>query len=287
MSPDDSTLRPTNFEGWIESRSSAPQHTLPSSGASPAKITLSVVVPAYNEQWRLPPALIDMIDYLDERQEGYEIIVVDDGSTDKTSEVVRKFQKIRPQVQLITLPKNCGKGYAVRQGVFKSRGEFVLFADADGSTPFAELERLRAALSGQVEIAIGSRALASTKTRVVTHWYRKYPGRLFSFCVNRLVLPQIADTQCGFKIFTARAAKFLFTHQRADGWSFDVEVLYIARRAGIQLAEVPINWVNIPGSKVNLMLDSIRMLWDICVFRLRHRSLEPIEYRSFSANSPK
>ncbi|MBX7143320.1 MAG: glycosyltransferase family 2 protein [Oligoflexia bacterium] len=250
-------------------------------------VDLSVVVPAFNEEWRLPPTLIDMVDYLDTRGISYEIIVVDDGSNDMTIDVVKKFERIRPQISLIRVPRNYGKGHAVRLGMLTAHGKAVLFADADGSTPFREVERLEAELSKGAEVVIGSRALASTDTKVITRWYRKFLGRAFNFCVNMLVLPSVADTQCGFKLFTGPAARFLFERQQSDGFSFDVEVLYIARKARMKIVEVPINWKNVPGSKVNLILDALRMFRDIMVFKVRHHKISESDYTATrAAGSP-
>lgn len=257
-----------DVEQWIEKQ---PEQKL--------EVEISVVVPAYNEQWRLPTTLIDMIDYFDARQCSYEIIVVDDGSVDQTSDIVKKFEKIRSQVTFIRVPRNYGKGHAVRMGVLNAHGRKVLFADADGSTPISEIERLENALAQGADVAIGSRALASQDTVVTTNVLRKYFGRLFNFLVNVLVLPQIADTQCGFKMFTSKAARFLFERQKSDGFSFDVEILYMARRAGLKINEIPINWVNVPGSKVNLFLDPLRMLADIMLFRVRHADIGPNSYQ--------
>ncbi len=245
-----------------------------------AAVDLSVVIPAFNEQWRLPTTLIDVIDYCDLYAGVYEIVVVDDGSTDGTVQAVRKFEKIRPQVRLISYPRNHGKGYAVRTGVLNAKGAKILFADADGSTPIAELARLDNALRAGADVVIGSRAMVTRETRVITRWYRKYLGRIFNFFVNVLVLPGIADTQCGFKIFTRNAAEFLFRLQSCDGYSFDVEVLFIARRAGLKIQEVPVNWENAPGSKVNLVLDSLKMFRDILFFRWKHRTITPHSFRS-------
>lgn len=241
-------------------------------------IDISIVVPAYNEERRLPPTLIDMIDFFDRTALAYEIIVVDDGSTDATSDVVQKFERVREQVTLIQLPKNYGKGHAIRLGVLNSRGSMVLFADADGATPIAEFSRLQAALQAGADVAIGSRALASTDTKVTTSVHRKLLGRIFNRCVNTILVPSIADTQCGFKLFTRTAALFLFRRQTSDRFSFDVEILYIAEKAGLSIKEVPINWNNIPGSKVNLVIDSMRMLRDVFKFRMRHRNVAREHY---------
>ncbi len=238
------------------------------------QVDLSVVVPAFNEERRLPPTLIDIIDFFDRKSISYEVIVIDDGSTDSTAEVVRKFERVRNQVRLIQLPKNYGKGHAVRLGVLNSRGNRILFADADGATPIQEFDRLEAAVSGGADIAIGSRALASADTKVATSIHRRFLGRVFNTCVNLILLPTIADTQCGFKMFTRKTAMFLFRKQRADRFSFDVELLYMAHKANLNIKEVPINWTNVPGSKVNLVRDSLAMFRDVFRFRVVHRGID-------------
>jgi len=245
------------------------------------QVELSVVVPAFNEERRLPPTLIDIIDFFDRKGISYEVLVIDDGSKDSTAEVVRKFERVRHQVRLIQLPKNYGKGHAVRLGVLNSRGARVLFADADGATPIQEFERLEAAVAGGADIAIGSRALASADTKVATSIHRRLLGRVFNKCVNLILLPTIADTQCGFKMFTRKAAMFLFRRQRADRFSFDVELLYMAHKADLNIKEVPINWTNVPGSKVNLVHDSLTMFRDVFRFRVIHRGVDRESFNRF------
>jgi dolichyl-phosphate beta-glucosyltransferase len=261
--------------------SSAVHDWLTNQEATTKPIDVSVVVPAFNEERRLPPTLIDMIDFFDQQPFSYEIIVVDDGSSDLTSEVVRKFERVREQVKLIQLPKNHGKGHAVRVGVVNSRGAVVLFADADGATPIEEFHRLYKAITSGADIAIGSRALGSTDTKVSTSVHRKLLGRIFNRCVNTVLLPSITDTQCGFKMFSRPVALFLFKRQRADRFSFDVEILYIAMKAGLSIQEVAINWTNIPGSKVNLLVDSLTMLRDVFQFRMRHRNVSRDQFTEF------
>lgn len=240
---------------------------------SSQSVELSVVIPAYNEEFRLPPTLIDILDFLARRGTGFEVIVVDDGSSDGTSEVTRKFQKLSAHVRLISLKKNSGKGAAVRAGMLEAVGSRILFADADGSTPIKELDRLEDAISRGSDVAIGSRAMSSQDTVVRTRWYRRCIGRVFNFLVTYIARLHFADTQCGFKLFTKDAAKFLFLNQKADGYSFDVEVLLIAKRAKMKVAEIPVNWTNVPGSKVNLVVDSFRMLIDVIKFRITHRGI--------------
>jgi dolichyl-phosphate beta-glucosyltransferase len=246
------------------------------------QVDVSIVIPAYNEERRLPPTLLDMVDYFDRQPFSYEIIVVDDGSRDGTGEVVRKFERVRQQVKLIQLPKNQGKGHAVRLGVLNTHGKTILFADADGATPIEEFARLYAVIQSGGEVAIGSRALASLDTKVSTSVHRRLLGRLFNRWVNTVLLPSITDTQCGFKMFSRDAALFLFRRQNSDRFSFDVEILYIARKAALRIQEVAINWNNIPGSKVNLVVDSLRMLRDVLRFRVLHRNVTPEQYLEFT-----
>jgi len=253
--------------------------------ASTDTVDLSVIVPAYNEERRLPPTLIHMIDFFDARGISYEIIVVDDGSKDGTGEMVRKFERVRHQVRSIQLPRNYGKGHAVRLGVLNSRGKRILFADADGATPIEEFARLDEALNKGASVAIGSRALASNNTKVSTSVHRRLLGRIFNRCVNTILLPAITDTQCGFKLFTRPVALFLFRNQRSDRFSFDVELLYIAKKAGISVKEVAINWNNIPGSKVNLAIDSLKMFRDVFQFRVLHRHISPEQFLKFQQDS--
>lgn len=254
---------------------------------SSGPVALTIVIPAYNEAERILPTLESVSQYLSARsarvsQAQFEIVVVDDGSSDNTAAVVLEAAQKHRQVRLISLPRNRGKGYAVRLGVLNARGARILFNDADGATPIAELERLDAALDQGADIAIGSRALPSTDVRVSTNAGRKIIGRVFNGIANALLVPGIADTQCGFKLFRAEAAMPLFERQTAERFSFDVEILFLAKRAGFTIQEVPINWTNVPGSKVNLVADSMKMFFDLCRFRLyAARGLyPPIERRS-------
>lgn len=230
---------------------------------------ISIVVPAYNEEKRLGTTLASICGYFDKRAESYEVLVVDDGSTDSTAKFVKEMEGKFKELRLLTYPRNRGKGYAVKFGMTNAKGDLLLFDDADGASPIEEIERLRQAISEGADIAIGSRAVFSKETGVKAVWYRKLLGRAFSVLVRILVLPEIADTQCGFKLFTRKAGDYLFSRQQAEGFSFDVELLFLARQAGFQIAEVPINWTNIPGSKVNLVKDSFFMAVDLLRFRIR------------------
>ena len=228
----------------------------------------TIVIPAYNEASRLPATVADILVWMRSRGKSFEVIVVDDGSSDKTAEVVNELAKSEQEVRLISLPANRGKGYAVRIGVINAKGRLVLFDDADGSTPIGEFARLEDAIGRGADVAIGSRATQSSETKVEALWYRKAIGRCFNFIVNTLLVPGVQDTQCGFKLFRSEAAKWIFSRQRAERFSFDVEVLFLARKGKFKVSEVAVNWHNVPGSKVNLATDSIAMLVDILRFRM-------------------
>lgn len=234
---------------------------------------LSVIIPAFNEEARLTPTVREIVAYLRAERGGVgrraEVIVVDDGSTDRTSDVTHRLGEEWPEVRLIRLAANRGKGYAVRSGVVNARGSLVLFADADGSTPIAEIVRLEAAIAAGADVAIGSRALRGDGVRVAAKVYRRLMGRLFHQLVRVLTVRGIADTQCGFKLFRAPVAHDLFSRMRMNGFSFDVELLLMAQRQGYRVREVPVNWIHRPGSRVNLVLDSLRMARDLFVIRAR------------------
>ena len=228
---------------------------------------LSIVVPAYNEEARLEPTLRDMVSYLRKTGRRAEILVVDDGSRDGTSALVTRLGVEMSEIRLIRLPANRGKGYAVRTGVVNAAGRLVLFADADGATPISEIERLEAAIAAGADIAIGSRAVKSAGVEVRARTYRRIIGRGFHFLVTTLTVAGIADTQCGFKLFRGEIAQDLFARMRMNGFSFDVEVLKMAQRGRYGVAEVPVNWEHQPGSRVNLVKDSLRMARDLFIIR--------------------
>jgi len=229
----------------------------------------SVVIPAYNEARRLPPYLDEVVSYLVTRGEAWEVVVVDDGSTDATADVVRAMTARYPQVRLLRQEPNAGKGAAVRAGMLAALGNWRLFADADGATPIAECKRLEAALAAGADVAIGSRALAAPGVVVRARRHRVVAGRLFNGLAERLGLAGITDSQCGFKAFTAAAAADLFPRLATTGFGFDVELLLRARARDWRVVEVAVNWEDQPASKVGVLRDGPRMLWQILAARRR------------------
>ena len=229
----------------------------------------SVVLPAFNEAARLPRYLEEVVSYLGTRGEPWEVVVVDDGSTDGTADVVRAMAARCPQVQLLRQPSNAGKGAAVRAGMLAARGAMRLFADADGATPITELKRLEAALAAGADVAIGSRAMTAAGIVVRARRHRVLAGRIFNTLAEWLGLIDIRDSQCGFKAFTAAAAADLFSRLRTTGFGFDVELLLRARARGWRIAEVAVNWEDQPASKVGVVTDGPRMIWQIIAARLR------------------
>lgn len=255
------------MHAWSRRRefSPAPQ----SARGEVGEVVWSLVIPAYNEERRLPSYLGECIAFFEARGEPYEIIVVDDGSHDRTCERVRELRTAPDQLRLIALRRNRGKGYAVRVGMLNARGAFRLFADADGATPIAELERLVAAFHTGADIAIGSRAVPDPTVIVQARRYRVWAGRVFNRLVARFGVRGIADTQCGFKCFRGTVAEDLFKSLMSDGFAFDVELLLLARRRGYRLAEVAVNWTDQPGSKVRVLTHGPAMLWQVVKARVR------------------
>jgi dolichyl-phosphate beta-glucosyltransferase len=232
-------------------------------------IRWSVVVPAYNEAERLPRYLREMVAYFDGRRETYEILVVDDGSSDGTPYRVREMSGACASIRTLRFPANHGKGYAVRAGMTAVRGGLRLMADADGATPIGEVKRLEAAIEGGADLAVGSRARPDGAVVRHTRMHRRLVGNVFNVIVRGLGVWDVVDTQCGFKLLRGPVADDLFPVLRTDGYGFDVELLLLAQRRGYRIVEVPINWAEQPGSKVGVLRHGPAMLREILVARWR------------------
>jgi len=217
--------------------------------------SISIIVPAYNEERRLPSTLDTLVAYLEARDfEFAEIVVVDDGSTDGTAALVERRSAELPMLRLLRNPGNRGKGYSVRHGMLEARGEWILFTDADLSAPIEELEKLVAAVRAQrAQVAIGSRALDRSLVERRQPGLREAAGRFFNIVMRLTTGLPFRDTQCGFKLFEAQAAREIFRRQQLNGFGFDVEALFIARRLGFRTAEVPVRWSDVEGTKVSAL----------------------------------
>ena len=233
--------------------------------------SLSIVIPAYNEESRLPKTFDRILQWLDEQGFKFrEVIVVDDGSSDATSGVVEEYSKPPSPIRLLRNPGNKGKGYAVRHGVLDAEGEWILYTDADLSTPIEELQKLEAAAAQQnAVIAIGSRAVDRSLVAVHQSPFREYSGRFFNVVMRALTGLPFHDTQCGFKLYRADAAKDVFSRQEQDGFSFDVEDLVIAKKLGLRAVEVPVRWANVEGTKVTLA-QGLKSFTDLLQIRRDH-----------------
>jgi len=221
--------------------------------------TYSIVIPAYNESARLGGTLEKVLGYLAEQRWDAEVIVVNDGSRDRTADIVRKFAESNPALRLVENPGNRGKGYSVRNGMLNARGRILLFSDADLSSPIEEAPKLFSALAEGFDVAIGSRWLSPDLQVQRQSLHRQLFGRIFNLLLRLTLGLQFQDTQCGFKAFTRRAADAIFPMQRIERWGFDPEILFLARKRGFRVKEVPVVWGHSGGSRINPVLDGARM----------------------------
>lgn len=233
------------------------------------EITYSIVIPAYDEGARLGATLEKVLAYVREQRwiAEVEVIVVNDGSRDDTAEVVREFAAKHPVVRLVENPGNRGKGYAVRNGMLNARGEVIVFSDADLSSPIEEMPKLLAALASAADIAIGSRWLRAELQTRRQSLHRQLFGRVFNLLLRITLGLQFKDTQCGFKAFTRRAAHAILPLQRIDRWGFDPEILFLARKFGFRVEEVPVLWGHSGDTRIHPVVDGARMFWEMLRIR--------------------
>lgn len=224
--------------------------------------SISIVIPSYNESKKIASTLTKIVSYMNSKKLCYEIIVVDDGSTDNSNEIVKELSEKNNKIKPIRNQKNKGKGYSVRKGVLNSKYDLILFTDADLSTPITELDNLMVFLDNY-DMIIGSRNLKGSKIKIKQPFYRRIPGKIFPLLVNLIMFQDIRDTQCGFKLFKRKAAIEIFNRQKLNGFSFDVEVLYLAKELKLKIKEAPIVWMNDINSKINPIRDPYKMFKEL------------------------
>jgi len=230
-------------------------------------LTYSFIIPAYNESSRIRPTLDEILRYTAEQNWDAETLVVDDGSRDDTPDVVREYARVHSQIRLLQNPGNRGKGFSVRNGMLHARGDLCLFTDADLSSPISEAQKLFDAIRAGADVAIGSRWLRAELQTGRQPLYRQAFGRIFNLVLRLFLGLQFKDTQCGFKTFRREAAHRIFPLQKIERWGFDPEILYIARRMGFKVAEVPVLWAHSEGTRLHPFRDGIRMFVDVLHIR--------------------
>ncbi len=229
---------------------------------------LSLIFPAYNEEFRISKSLETAFEYLSTQSYTFEVIVVDDGSKDKTVEVVSRLSY---DIKIIKQPRNLGKGAAVRRGMLEASGTYRVFTDSDLSTPIYELEKLLNILQNSTDVCIGSRGIDNSLIKEHQPFYREFMGRFFNQIVQFYLLKGIKDTQCGFKGFKEKAAIDIFSKATLDGFSFDVEILFLARKLGYKIEEVAVEWFNDDRTTVDPIKDSIRMFFELIKIKRLHK----------------
>ncbi len=229
--------------------------------------TYSIVIPAYNESTRLGGTLEKVLAYVHERGWNAEVIVVNDGSRDNTAEIAGKFAVKDPTLRVVENPGNRGKGYSVRNGMLHARGRIVLFSDADLSSPIEEASKLIAALEAGADIAIGSRWLRAETQTQRQPLHRQIFGRIFNLLLRLSLGLHFADTQCGFKAFTQGAVQAIFPLQKIERWGFDPEILFLARKFGFKVEEIPVAWGHSGGTRIHPLIDGSRMFMEMLHIR--------------------
>jgi glycosyltransferase involved in cell wall biosynthesis len=228
---------------------------------------LSIVIPAYNESARIEQTLERVMSCVEKQGWDAEVLVVDDGSTDRTPQVIHRWMERYPRLHLIQNEGNRGKGYSVRNGLLQAVGEVVMFTDADLSAPMEEAERLLAAIADGADVAIGSRWMDKTRQTIHQPLYRRFFGRCFNWVTRMVMGLPFKDTQCGFKAFKREAAQVIFRLQRIERWGFDPEILFIARKLGYDIREVPVTWGHDERSRMSYLKDGMKMLEEMAAIR--------------------
>lgn len=230
------------------------------------EIKYSIIVPAYNEEKRIIETLQKAKDYFDQKGDKYEIIVVNDGSKDNTVGIVSKFSK---DIRIVENPQNMGKGYSIKNWVFHAVGEYILFIDADNSTPIDNFSKLEKHVD-KYDVVIGSRHMKESEIGKKQPWYRRMVGRLWNKLINLILIKGIKDTQCGFKLFKYNSAVNIFPYQKINRFGFDMEILFISKIRGYSIKEVPVSWFNDEWSRLHPIKDSLKTLGELLYIKLNH-----------------
>lgn len=230
-------------------------------------LTYSIVIPAYNESERITASLDKILAYITEQRWITEIVVVNDGSRDNTSQIVREYAHRNASVRLIENPGNRGKGYTVRNGMMHASGDILLFTDADLSSPIYEAQKLFAAIQNGADVAMGSRWLDAELQTERQPLHRQLFGRVFNLLLRAILGLKFKDTQCGFKAFSRKAAKTVFSRQRIERWGFDPEILFLAVKFNLKVKEVPVEWAHDDRSKINPVVDGFKMFLEMLRIR--------------------
>jgi len=233
--------------------------------------TLSIVMPAYNEAERIAITLDKVMRYAEQRGAKTEVIVVNDGSSDNTADIVREQAGRHPALRLVDNPGNRGKGYSVRNGMLHARGDVLLFSDADLSSPIEEADKLLAAIQSGAHIAIGSRWVRTELQVKRQPVHRQFLGRMFNLALRLILGLNFKDTQCGFKAFNRHAAEVVFPPQQIERWGFDPELLYLAKRSNLKIEEVPVIWSHRDGTRIQALRDGLRMFAEL--FKIRWNAI--------------
>jgi len=234
-------------------------------------LSFSIVLPAYNEAARIKASLDQVMRYAGQHCGTIEVIVVNDGSSDATADIVRQYAVQHPSLRLIENPGNRGKGFSVRNGMLHAHGDVLLFSDADLSSPIQEADKLFAAVEAGADVAIGSRWVRKELQVIPQPIHRQLLGRMFNLALRMVLGLNFKDTQCGFKAFRRSAAELVFAQQKIERWGFDPELLYLAKRAGLRIEEVPVGWAHSEGTRINPLRDGLRMFAEL--FQIRWNAI--------------
>ena len=239
--------------------------------------SLTIIIPAYNESQRILKTLTEIDNYITKKSTSnlINVLIINDGSTDLTKEVItewiQKNSKNKKSFEIVSYMPNRGKGYAIREGFKRAEDDFVLYTDADGASPIEEVEKLLYWINNGADVACGSRILQSENTTVEMSFKRRFTGLVFHIILRLCGLANLKDTQCGFKVFKKVIAKKLAESQKCFNYSFDIEYLFLVKKFGYKIKEVPVNWYHVEGSKVNLLRDSIKMLFEVLKIRFVYK----------------